>query len=119
MQPVGDDAEADGDQSYHDAQHEPRRAGDVRLGERPRRGEGDDHRDAQRRRVGPRQRQVEQMRGDEREAGEQERALGAGGARRDRRHAPTVADPPPTRQRAGSWTPRYCTGVQEVRAAPF
>ena len=77
MQAVGDDAEADGEEADDDAQHEPGRAGDVRLGQRPRRGDGDDHRDAEHRRVGPREREVEQVGGDEREARDQQRALGA------------------------------------------
>ena len=111
VQAVGDDAEADREEADDDAEHEPRRTGDVRLGERPRHGNDDDHRDAEHRRVGPREREVEQVRGDEHEPGEQERALGAGGARRDRLHAPTVADPAPAHQRAAPWTPRYSTGV--------
>jgi hypothetical protein len=74
---VRDDAEADGQQPHDDAQREPRRPRDVPLRQRPRRRDGDDGHDAERRRVGPREREVEQVRRDEPEAGQQQRALGA------------------------------------------
>ena len=77
MQPVRDDAEADGEQPDDDAQPEPRRPRHARLGERPRQRQGDDHEHAEHGGVGARQREVEQVGGDEREPGEQQRALEA------------------------------------------
>ena len=61
-----------------DAEGEPGRPRDVRLGERPRGGQREDRGDAEPRRRRARQGEVEQVRGDEREAGEQQRPLGAG-----------------------------------------
>ena len=54
---------------------EPRRPRDVRLGQRPGGRDGDDREHAEQRRVGAGERQVKQVERDEREPGEQQRAL--------------------------------------------
>ena len=77
VQAVRDDAEAERQQADDDAEHEPGRPGDVRLGERPGGGHGDDAEHAEDRGVGPGEGEVEQVQRDEREAGQQQRALEA------------------------------------------
>ena len=142
VQPVRDDPEADGDQPDDDAQRDAGRSCHAGLGERPRRRERDDGRDAECRRVGAREGEVEQVRHDEREAGEQERALGTreplaptatrrrGGLRHGRslgalgvayggRHALTVSHRRPVWHRGNPWRRWRSTDVSEVRAAPL
>ena len=77
MQAVRDDPEADGQQPDDDAEPEPGRARQTRLGERVAHRQRQDHEHAEERGVGPGQREVEQVGGDEREAGQQQRALEA------------------------------------------
>ena len=123
VQPVGDDPEADGDQPDDDAQRDAGRSYHVGLGERPRRRERDDGRDAECRRVGAREGEVEQVRHDEREAGEQERALGtreplAPAATRAARRAPTRVEPGRARDRV--WPSSCPHGLApRARAAPW
>ena len=75
VEAVRDDAEAERQQADDDAEDEPRRPRDVRLGQRPGDRDGDDREHAGQRGVGAGERQVEQVERDEREPGEQERAL--------------------------------------------
>ena len=77
VQAVRDDGEAERQQADDDAEHEPGGPRDVRLGERPGGGHGDDAEHAEDRGVGPGEGKVEQVQRDEREAGQQQRALEA------------------------------------------
>ena len=140
VQPVRDPAEADGQQPDDDAQPEPRRPRHARLGERPGQRQGHDGEHAEHGGVGAREREVEQVGGDEREPREQQRALeardplaeaaarrrggggaGLGGARleRDRGHARTVPGRRPAATvepgvRRGSHTPLPRCGIPHV-----
>ena len=71
-------------QADDDAQDEPRRPRDVRPGQRPGDRDGDDRQHPEQRGVGPGEREVEQVERDEREPGEQERALEPGEALAER-----------------------------------
>ena len=134
VQAVGDDAEHEHHQPDDDAERQPRRPRHVRLGQGPCRRDGDDHRDADCRRVRPREGQIEQMGRDEGEAREQERTLGARdplapaaarrggrdgpglrlgalGVQRDRRHGITIAHGRPSRHRTNPPRGLDSTGV--------
>jgi hypothetical protein len=80
VQAVRDDAEAEREQADEQRQREAGRPDESRLGREPRRGDGDDREHAEDRRVRTGERQVEQVRGDERQPARQERALQAGEA---------------------------------------
>ncbi len=78
VQPVRDDAEADREQAHDEPEREPRRADQARLQREPGGRERQDREHAPPRRGGAGDREVEQVRGDEREPARQERALQAG-----------------------------------------
>jgi hypothetical protein len=82
VQAVRDDGESERQQADDDAEHEPSGSSDVRLGERPSGGHGDDAEHAEERGVRPREGKVEQVQRDQREARQQQRALEAREPRR-------------------------------------
>ena len=115
VQAVRGDAEPGGEQPDGDAEREPGRPGQVGLGERPGERRGEDGEHPERRRVGAREREVEEVRRDEREPGEKQRSLKAGEA--GGRHAVTIAVRLRPGQPAGPWRRGLLPGVAAVRPA--
>ena len=80
MEAMGDDAETEREQADEEPQREAAGSDEMRLGGQPRGGHRDDGEHTQDGRVGPRDREVEQVERQEREPARQERPLPAGDA---------------------------------------
>jgi hypothetical protein len=137
VQPVRHDTEPGEQQAEGDGEAGPRGARHMRPREDPGQRRAEDHRDAERRRRGAGERQLEEVRDDERQPGDQERALqrrealaprpaerrqekravGRLGRRGGGRHRRSLAVTRPGAQPARRWAEVRPTGVRRVQAA--